>query len=103
MPGPCSTSCPHESCPRQIEAESARLKKLVAERDLEMHWMPNTRKILIVDDDPEMREALTEQLSLHEEFEALAVENGSKGVPGGQGRADRSGDHGRGPARHRRP
>jgi CheY-like chemotaxis protein len=42
--------------------------------------MPNTRKILIVDDDPEMRDALTEQLSLLEEFEALAVENGSKGV-----------------------
>jgi len=42
--------------------------------------MPNTRKILIVDDDPEMRDALTEQLSLHEEFEALAEENGSKGV-----------------------
>jgi DNA-binding response OmpR family regulator len=39
--------------------------------------MPNTRKILIVDDDPEMRDALTEQLSLHEEFEAIAVENGS--------------------------
>jgi len=42
--------------------------------------MPNTRKILIVDDDPEMRHALTEQLSLHEEFETLAVENGSKSV-----------------------
>jgi DNA-binding response OmpR family regulator len=42
--------------------------------------MPNTRKILIVDDDPEMRDALTEQLSLHDEFEALAVENGSKGL-----------------------
>ena len=42
--------------------------------------MPNTRKILIVDDDPEMREALTEQLSLHEEFEAIAAENGGKGV-----------------------
>jgi DNA-binding response OmpR family regulator len=42
--------------------------------------MPNTCKILIVDDDPEMRDALTEQLSLHEEFEAFAVENGSKGV-----------------------
>jgi DNA-binding response OmpR family regulator len=42
--------------------------------------MPNTHKILIVDDDPEMRDALTEQLSLHEEFEALAVENGSKGL-----------------------
>jgi len=32
--------------------------------------MPNTRKILIVDDDPELRDALTEQLSLLEEFEA---------------------------------
>ena len=42
--------------------------------------MPNTRKILIVDDDPELREALIEQLSLHEEFEAVAAENGSKGV-----------------------
>src|ERR1700683_376965 len=42
--------------------------------------MPNTRKLLIVDDDAELRDALTEQLSLHEEFEAVAVENGSKGV-----------------------
>ena len=42
--------------------------------------MPNMRKILIVDDDPELRDALTEQLSLHEEFEAVAAENGSKGV-----------------------
>jgi len=47
------------------------LRKLVAERDREMHN---------VDDDPEMRDALTEQLSLHEEFETLAVENGSMGV-----------------------
>ena len=29
---------------------------------------------------PRLRDALTEQLSLHEEFEAVAVENGSKGV-----------------------
>src|ERR1700693_6218204 len=42
--------------------------------------MPNTRQILIVDDDPELRDALSEQLSLYEEFEAVAVENGSKGV-----------------------
>jgi DNA-binding response OmpR family regulator len=38
--------------------------------------MPNTRKVLIVDDDSELREALTEQLSLHEEFNAAAAENG---------------------------
>jgi DNA-binding response OmpR family regulator len=42
--------------------------------------MRNTRKILIVDDDPELRDALTDQLSLHEEFEAAAAENGTKGV-----------------------
>ena len=42
--------------------------------------MTNTRKILIVDDDAELREALVEQLALHEEFESIAVENGTKGV-----------------------
>ena len=42
--------------------------------------MPNTRKILIVDDDAELRDALVEQLSLHEEFEAVAVDTGTKGV-----------------------
>ena len=42
--------------------------------------MTNTRKILIVDDDPELREALVEQLALHEEFESIAVDNGTKGV-----------------------
>src|SRR4029077_9821246 len=31
--------------------------------------MPNTRKILIVDDDPQLRDALTEQLSLLEELD----------------------------------
>jgi DNA-binding response OmpR family regulator len=42
--------------------------------------MPNTRKILIIDDDPELRGALTEQLSLYEEYEAVPAENGNKGV-----------------------
>jgi DNA-binding response OmpR family regulator len=42
--------------------------------------MANTRKILIVDDDNELREALVEQLALHDEFEAIAAENGAKGV-----------------------
>ena len=42
--------------------------------------MPNMRRILIVDDDPELREALMEQLSLHKEFEAVAAEPGIKGV-----------------------
>jgi DNA-binding response OmpR family regulator len=42
--------------------------------------MPISRKILIVDDDAELRDALREQLSLLEEFEVIAAENGSKGV-----------------------
>src|SRR6476659_7517531 len=42
--------------------------------------MPNTRTILIVDDDAELRDALVEQLSLHEEFHAVAVDTGTKGV-----------------------
>ena len=42
--------------------------------------MSNVRKILIVDDDTELREALVEQLALHEEFEAEAVDAGAKGV-----------------------
>src|SRR5262245_16498858 len=42
--------------------------------------MPNSRKILIVDDDDGLRDSLTEQLALHDEFEAVAVENGTKGV-----------------------
>jgi CheY-like chemotaxis protein len=47
--------------------------------------MTKRSKILIVDDDPELRDALTEQLSLHEEFEAVAVENGSKSVQAAKG------------------
>src|SRR5687768_18074660 len=42
--------------------------------------MPNARKILIVDDDAELRDALVEQLALHEEFEASSADSGSKGV-----------------------
>ena len=42
--------------------------------------MTNIRKILIVDDDSELREALVEQLALHEEFESIAVDNGTRGI-----------------------
>lgn len=38
------------------------------------------RKILIVDDDPDLREALVEQLSLFEEFEPLEADSATKGV-----------------------
>src|SRR6266513_1544125 len=39
-----------------------------------------TRKILIVDDDTDLRDTLVEQLSLHDEFEASAVDTGAKGA-----------------------
>ena len=51
--------------------------------------MPTRRTILIVDDDTELREALVEQLSLHDEFETVAADTGSKGVQEAKnGRAD---------------
>jgi DNA-binding response OmpR family regulator len=42
--------------------------------------MANARRILIVDDDAELSNALVEQLALHEEFEAVAVDNAAKGM-----------------------
>lgn len=42
--------------------------------------MANARKILIVDDDPDLREALVDQLALHDEFEVTSAETGAKGV-----------------------
>src|SRR3954454_16993990 len=42
--------------------------------------MANARKILIVEDDTDLRDTLVEQLSLHEEFEASAVDTGAKGA-----------------------
>ena len=47
--------------------------------------MPNKRTILIVDDDTELREALVEQLALHEEFETIAADSGTKGVQAAKG------------------
>jgi DNA-binding response OmpR family regulator len=42
--------------------------------------MANSRKLLIVDDDPELRDALVEQLALHDEFEASAVDTAAKAI-----------------------
>ena len=47
--------------------------------------MANKRTVLIVDDDDELRGALVEQLALHEEFEPIAVETGTKGVQASKG------------------
>jgi len=47
--------------------------------------MSNKRTILIVDDDAELLEALVEQLALHEEFDAIAVDSGTKAVQAAKG------------------
>jgi DNA-binding response OmpR family regulator len=42
--------------------------------------MANVRRILIVDDDPDLRDALVEQLAWQDGIEAFAVETATKGV-----------------------
>src|SRR5216683_7159318 len=42
--------------------------------------MTNVQKILIVDDDADVRESLVEHFALHDGIEAVAVETGIKGV-----------------------
>jgi DNA-binding response OmpR family regulator len=47
--------------------------------------MAGKRIILIVDDDAELRDALVEQLALHEEFDAIALDSGAKAVQAAKG------------------
>ncbi len=47
--------------------------------------MTQQRKILIVDDDDELRGMLVEQLALHEEFEAQGAETAAKGLEAAKG------------------
>jgi DNA-binding response OmpR family regulator len=42
--------------------------------------MSNKHKILVIEDDLALRGALTDQFSLYEEYEAVAAENGTKGL-----------------------
>src|SRR6187399_283840 len=42
--------------------------------------MSNARRILIIDDDDELRESLSEQLTLHEEFETALAATASEGL-----------------------
>ena len=42
--------------------------------------MTTARKILIVDDDDDLRESLSDQFSLHDEFEALVAVNAAQGL-----------------------
>jgi DNA-binding response OmpR family regulator len=44
--------------------------------------MGNARKILVVDDDADLRETLIEQLALHQEFETEAVETAQAALQG---------------------
>jgi DNA-binding response OmpR family regulator len=42
--------------------------------------MSTARKLLIVDDDENLRNTLSEQLALHDEFEVVAVGNATRGI-----------------------
>ena len=42
--------------------------------------MSASKKILLVDDDTELRESLAEQLALHDEFETMEADRGSSGL-----------------------
>ncbi len=46
--------------------------------------MPNAWKILVVEDDPELRDALIEQLALQDEFEPIAAETASEAIEAGK-------------------
>ena len=50
--------------------------------------MANARKILIVDDDTDLRDTLVEQLSLHDEFEASAQAGAPNHREGAHGRVE---------------
>ena len=47
--------------------------------------MSNARKILIIDDDDELRESLSEQLTLHEEFDTTLAATASDGLKQARG------------------
>ena len=65
--------------------------------------MPNSRKILIVDDDAELRDGAGRAACAARRIRGDRGRYRHQGRAGGQGRPDRSGDHGCRPAGHRRP
>ena len=65
--------------------------------------MTTARRILIVDDDEELRESLKDQLVLHDEFEVLTAGTASKGMELAQGRSFRPPRVRRVASRHGRP
>ena len=42
--------------------------------------MSTARKILIIDDDDDLRESLSDQFALHDEFDSLCAENAAQGL-----------------------
>ncbi len=42
--------------------------------------MSSARRLLVIDDDEDLRESIAEQLSLHEEFEVNSVDNAADGI-----------------------
>ena len=42
--------------------------------------MSNARRILVVDDDDDLRESLKEQLALHDEFDVTTADTAGKGI-----------------------
>src|SRR3974377_1869272 len=42
--------------------------------------MSNKHKVLVIEDDPELRGALTDQFSLYDEYEEVGAEKGNKGL-----------------------
>ena len=65
--------------------------------------MTQTRRILIVDDDADLRNALVEQVDLHPEFQVEAVATGEAALAAVLDFSARSRDHGRWSAGPRRP
>jgi DNA-binding response OmpR family regulator len=49
--------------------------------------MPNARRLLVVDDDQDLRDTLTEQLALYDEFEILSADTAASAV--NQAKGDR--------------
>src|SRR5215204_5062016 len=49
--------------------------------------MPNAHRLLIVDDDPDLRDTLAEQLALYDEFEILSADTAASAV--NQAKGDR--------------
>ena len=49
--------------------------------------MPNARRLLVVDDDQDLRDTLTEQLALYDEFEILSADTAASAI--NQAKADR--------------